>query len=358
VRGGFAALLILTAAAGAVVSRDSTSTAATTTTIVTTTTTVATTTTLATTTTTTVPREKAQVGWAVVSTSGRGVMIDTRQIDVGPMTFRVLRMRARTTLLRWHVGSLEPPGAAAIVPRDAGPSIAWPAEGVAGVVAVFNGGFKVAAKAGGAVADGKTVSPLVVGDMTIALNREGQWEMGAWGSADFPTQNFHAISLRQNLAPLVLGGQVTAAGSSHSWSRWGSTISKSALELRTGLGVDAQGNLVYVASTLKVTPDELGRALVAVGAVKAMQLDINPAWPIMGASRRPMHSTGGLFQVQLNTSLHNASIYETGWVRDFFVALAEPSNWACNWASRGLSGHGGPPRAQPLSLVGVGCKRP
>ncbi len=350
-RAVVAVLLIAGVVVGALVSRDTTATA-TTTTVAATTTTVATTTT----TTTSVPREKAQAGWAVVSTSGRGVMVDTRQIVLGPLTFRALRMRARTTLLRWHVGTLDPPGAALSVPVDAGPSIDWRSEGTAGVVAVFNGGFKVAARAGGSLADGRILSPLVVGEMTIALNREGQWEMGAWGSRGFPTKNFHAISLRQNLPPLVLNGAVTAAGASLAWNQWGSTVSHSASELRTGLGVDAWGNLIYIASTVDVTPDQLGRALVAAGATKAMQLDINPAWPIMGASRRPVRAAGGLFQVQLNTSDHNASIYETGWIRDFFVALAEPSQWACHWASRGLSGQGEPVRAQPLSLVGTGCK--
>jgi hypothetical protein len=306
-------------------------------------------------TTTTLPREKAQAGWAVVSTSGRGVMVDTREVVLGPLTFRALRLRARTTLLRWHVGALDPPGAARNLPADAGPSIDWRSEGLAGVVAVFNGGFKVAAGAGGSEADGRVLRPLVIGDMTIALNAKGQWEMGDWGSPGFPAADFHAISLRQNLPPLVLHGAVTAAGTTSDWNQWGSTISHGADELRTGLGVDASGNLVYVASTVPVTADQLGRALVAAGAIEAMQLDINPAWPIMGASKRPMHVSGGRFQVQLNSSLHDASIYETGWIRDFFVALAEPSSWGCNWTSRGLGDSTALARAQPLVEVGEGC---
>jgi hypothetical protein len=339
-------LLIAGVAAALVLSRKTTSTTSTSTT----------TTVLTTSTTTTVPRERAQAGWAVVSASGRGVMVDTREIVLGPLTFRALRMRARTTLLRWHVGTLDPPGAARSVPVDAGPSIDWRSEGPAGVVAVFNGGFKVAAGAGGSEADGSVLRPLVDGDMTIALNAEGQWEMGDWGSPGFPAKDFHAMSLRQNLPPLVLDGAVTAAGATSEWNQWGSTVSHSPNELRTGLGVDARGNLIYVASTVPVAADQLGRALVAAGAVEAMQLDINPAWPIMGASRRPMHVSGGRFQVQLSSTLHDASIYETGWIRDFFVVLAEPSSWECNWTSSGLGGPAGVVRAQTLSQVGSGCE--
>ena len=345
-RGAVAALLIGGAAAALVFSRKTTST----------TSTSAIMTLSMTSTTTTVPRERPQAGWAVVSASGRGVMVDTREIVLGPLTFRAMRMRARTTLLRWHVGTLAPPGAARSVPADAGPSIDWRSEGPAGVVAVFNGGFKVAAGAGGSEADGRVLRPLVVGDMTIALNAEGQWEMGDWGSTGFPAKNFHAISLRQNLHPLVLHGAVTAAGATSAWNQWGSTVSHSANELRTGLGVDARGNLIYVASLVPVTADQLGRALAAAGSTEAMQLDINPAWPIMGASRRPMHVSGARFQVQLNSSLHDASIYETGWIRDFFVGLAEPSNWGCNWTSSGLGGPAGVVRAQTLFQVGSGCK--
>jgi hypothetical protein len=336
-----AAVLVGGAAIGTVFFRDTTSTATTTTSA-------------APTTTTTVAREKGQVGWAVVSTSRRGVMVDTRQVVVGGVPFRVLRLRARTTLLRWHVGTTEPPGAASRVPADARAAIDWASEGLAGVVAVFNGGFKAAARAGGTFVDGLLLTPLVHGEMTIAINREGAWEMGPWGSVGFPSKGFQAISYRQNLPPLVLGGAVTSAGASANWSQWGSTINDVPNIVRTGLGIDAQGNLLFVASTVGATPDQLGRALVAVGARKAMQLDINPFWPIMGASKAPMHN-GGAFQIQLNSSQHNASIYETGWTRDFFVAMAEPNKWSCRWASPGLSGA---PRVrpQPLSLAGSECK--
>jgi hypothetical protein len=281
-------------------------------------------------------------------------MVEYRNIRIGAVTFRTLLLDAQTTLLRWHVGSTDP-NFFAKVPVDAGPAIDWSSEGPPGVVAVFNSGFKQSADAGGSMVDGVALVPLVRGLMTIALDDAGHWEMGVWGSVGFPTQGFRAISYRQNLAPLVLRGSLTPAGKAANWARWGSPLNHQAFEPRSGLGVDAQGNLIYVATMQGVLQSQVGEALIAAGAVTGMQLDINPDWPILGASFAPLHAAGGRFPVQLPHSEHNPSIYETGWTRDFFVALAEPASWSCSWSSRGLTGPADVAQPQPLSLVGVGC---
>jgi len=318
--------------------------------------TVATTTTTSTS-TSTVPLSKPAPGWVVASSSSRGVMVDYTNESVGGAVFRVLRLRARTTLLRWHDGSEDPPSGAGEVPADAGPSIDWASEGLAGVIAVFNGGFKKSADAGGAVVDGVTLEPLVPGDMTLALNNEGHWRMGVWGAKDFPGPDFGAIAYRQNLGPLILHGALTAAATSTDWAYWGSTWpdSAGAYTSRSALGVDREGNLLYAAAIGHVDPEQLGTALLRAGAVSAMELDINPFWPIMGASRAPLHAPGAL-PVQLPYAEHDPTIYETGWERDFFVALAEPGPWACEWASPGLTPGVTGSQAQLLSLHGTACR--
>jgi hypothetical protein len=306
-------------------------------------------------TTTTTPPERPQPGWTVASSSSRGVMVDYRNVVVGAVTFRALRLHARTTLLRWHVGSIDP-NLWSRAPVDAGPAIDWPSEGLAGVVALFNGGFKQSAAAGGAVVDGLRLVPLTRGRMTIGIDTGGHWAMGVWGSTAFPPKGFHPISDRQNLGPLVLNGVLTPAAAPALWREWGDPLGGNPLEPRTGLGVDRRGNLIYVATMGRVLQNQLGQALISAGAVTAMQLDINPFWPILGASLHPVHANGGLFPVQLPLSEHSPTVYEGGWQRDFFVALAEPNRWTCNWASRGLSGPPGTIRPQPLSLVGKGCR--
>jgi hypothetical protein len=295
-----------------------------------------------------------QAGWTTVSASSRGVMVDFRDVRAGTAVFRVIRMRARTTLLRWHVGGGDP-NLWAQAPADAGPRIDWASEGPAGVVAVFNGAFKESARAGGGVVDGVVLIHLVPGYTTIALDRAGHWEMGVWGASGFPSAGFHPISYRQNLVAMVLHGALTPAALSANWHVWGSPLNYNPLTARTGLGVDAKGNLVYVATTQPVMPVQLARALVAAGAVTGMELDINPFWPIAGAASRAWHGPSGVFNVQVPGSQHNPSIYATGWQRDFFVALGEPNSWKCNWQSPGVFAALKRTQPQPLSLSPTSC---
>jgi hypothetical protein len=302
-------------------------------------------------TTTTIPYERPQTGWAVATASARGVMVDYRMIALSGVYFRVIRLHARTTLLRWHVGTQDPPSRYGLVSADAGPAINWPNEGLAGVVAVFNGGFKADAKAGGSMVDGVTLSPLLQGDMTIAINAAGHWKMGEWAPG-FPGPNFHAIAYRQNLGPLIANGRLTPAAYSQLASLWGSPLKGRPLQPRSALGIDVHGNLVYLATMSDVSPSAIARALLVAGVVEGMQLDINPYWPIVGASFAPLHAPGD-YPVQIPYSEHNPNIYNTGWERDFFVGLAEPGSWNCSWTSAGLGKITGVAQPQPLHEV---CK--
>jgi hypothetical protein len=59
--------------------------------------------------------------------------------------------------------------------------------------------------------------------------------------------------------------------------QWGYTLGGATRVWRTGVGIDARGNLIYAAA-----PDEtvisLAQILQHVGAVRAMEFDINPEW--------------------------------------------------------------------------------
>ncbi len=305
--------------------------------------------------TTTPAPERRQAGWIGVSASRRGIMVDIRDLNVGGAVFRALRMRARTTLLRWHVGNIDP-HLWAMAPADAGPRIDWANEGPPGVVAAFNGAFKQGALAGGAVVDGVVLTALVRGDMTFGVDRAGHWAMGVWGAKDFPPAGFHPISYRQNLLPMVLHGALTTTATSSDWHLWGSPLNNNPLTARSGLGVDARGNLVYVATMHPVMPLQLGQALLAAGVVTGMELDINPFWPIAGAPALARHGPGP-FNVQLPGSEHDAAIYSTGWLRDFFVALAEPDRWSCQWQSQGVFVAVKGAQPQRLALSPGGCAR-
>jgi hypothetical protein len=85
------------------------------------------------------------------------------------------------------------------------------------------------------------------------------------------------VYVRQNLKPLIQGGVVASNLDSDVQGTWGVTVGGGLAVWRSGIGVTAAGDLVYVggnALTVSALADVLHRA----GAVTAMQLDINTAW--------------------------------------------------------------------------------
>ena len=63
-------------------------------------------------------------------------------------------------------------------------------------------------------------------------------------------------------------------------SQWGYTLGNAVRVWRTGAGIDRHGNLIYAAADYQ-TVTTLAQILQRAGAVRAMQLDINPEWPTL-----------------------------------------------------------------------------
>ena len=83
------------------------------------------------------------------------------------------------------------------------------------------------------------------------------------------------------------------------WRLWGSTCSATSCgqglpgvehQWRSGLGITADGALIYAAGP-DLAPLQLAQLLIRAGAVRAMELDINPAWPVF-ASYAPASPDG------------------------------------------------------------------
>ncbi len=157
------------------------------------------------------------------------------------------------------------------------------------LVAAFNGGFKMADAHGGYYTQGRMVVPLVRGAASLVIYDNGSATVGAWGTDVTMTPS--VASVRQNLFPLVAGGRPTARASTRTWRVWGGTCPCGTgqhgtdHQWRSGLGVTAGGALVYVAGP-QLDPPQVAELLVRAGAVRGMQLDINPSWPVF-ASFKP-----------------------------------------------------------------------
>jgi hypothetical protein len=142
-------------------------------------------------------------------------------------------------------------------------------------VAAFNGGFRFQDARGGIYLDGRTAVPLRAGAASIVLYRDGHIDVGAWGSEVTMTPDVVAVT--QNLVPMVDNGQVSASATYNDAKIWGSTLGASTVVARSGVGVTANGALVYVAGPA-LTARTLAESLQRAGAVRAMTLDINPEW--------------------------------------------------------------------------------
>lgn len=273
----------------------------------------------------------------MASVGPRGITTLLRTISEpdGPVT--VAEFPSATTALHLHMGYDDPPGALSLVPPDAGDAVSGTNFEAQLLVGAFNGGFKQDAGAGGVMADGTTVSALSNGVASAVINAHGALSIGVWG-AGLPGTIPAIVAVRQNLSLLVANGQPTAAALAGPGS-WGSVLGPSPLVARSSLGVDGAGNVYYAASE-HALPADLAEALSAVGVVRAMQLDINPYWPVLGIAAVP----GGSMSSDLPGSTMGPDVFLQGWQRDFFTVIAKPSR-SCQLTFPGPANVPGPAAA-------------
>ena len=142
-----------------------------------------------------------------------------------------------------------------------------------GLLAAFNSGFKIYAYHAGWYEQGRAAMPLQTGAASLVIFSDGTATVGEWGRDVSLSPNVEAV--RQNLTLLV--DNATPAANVGVAGDWGATLHGINQNWRSGLGVTAAGDIVYVAGPLLDAP-LLARLLIAAGAVRAMELDINPEW--------------------------------------------------------------------------------
>ena len=202
----------------------------------------------------------------------------------------------------------------------------------ASLVAAFNGGFLMNAAQGGYYTEGRTVVPLVAGAASFVIYANGSATIGAWGTD--VSMSPGVVAVRQNLVPLVAGGEPTPQASSPDWESWGATCGVTSCsstvpgienQWRSGAGITADGALVYSAGP-GLTPLQLAQLLVRAGVVRGMELDINPNWPVF-ATYDPS-TPNGLAGSSNGSSLQPSSVqnattfFNPGWARDFITMSA------------------------------------
>jgi hypothetical protein len=181
------------------------------------------------------------------------------------------------------------------------------------VVAAFNSAFRMVDSRGGFYLGGKTVGTMRDGAATIVFYNDGSVQVGAWNRHVKMTPE--VLGARQNLDLIVDDGQVNRLINDNSGNRWGATIGNELYVWRSGVGITATGALVY-ASGPRLSAESLAQLLVRAGAIRAMELDINPSWTIF-----VHYDPGGGTANKLMPGMQRpATIYDTVNSRDFIVA--------------------------------------
>jgi hypothetical protein len=202
----------------------------------------------------------------------------------------------------------------------------------ASLVAAFNGGFLMDTAGGGYFTEGRVVVPLVTGAASLVIYANGTVSVGVWGSDVSMTSD--VVGVRQNLMPLVEGGQPTAQAAGPGWQSWGNTCGATSCahsvpsveqQWRSGVGVTADGALVYATGPL-LAPLQLAQLLVHAGVVRGMELDINPSWTFLvtydpidpGGVAAPGNGT----RLLADTMQGPATFFDPAWARDFITMSA------------------------------------
>ena len=170
------------------------------------------------------------------------------------------------TSVQLYPGRYEPPNSAS-APAMVPPALR------SGLLATFNSGFKLEDDNGGFAALGHIYAPLRDGQATLVAYRNGSVDVLSWTGGPDPGPS--VALARQNLPLIVDGGRPNP--NLGDGPQWGATLGNAVRVWRSGVGVDARGNLVYAAADQQ-TAQSLAQILQRAGAVRAMEFDINSEW--------------------------------------------------------------------------------
>lgn len=181
----------------------------------------------------------------------------------------------------------------------------------------FNGGFLMKDSKGGYYAEGRYANPLVSGAASLVIYKDGLVQIGSWGHDVRMTRS--VIAVRQNLVLLIDNGKLVPNISPTDNYRWGVALNQVVDTWRSGLGITANGALVYAYGPMNVL--DLADVLKRAGAIRAMVLDMNPAWTVF-ASYKPS-TVGGIasaangLSLLPNTANGPSRFFTPSYARDF-----------------------------------------
>jgi Phosphodiester glycosidase len=174
------------------------------------------------------------------------------------------------TALAYYPGRYEPPNTTLRGPMQVPFDQRWR------LLATFNSGFVYSDGQNGDALDGHVNEPLRDDLATMVAYRNGAVNIVDWHGGANPGPG--VAFARQSLPLIVDHGRLSP--NLNNSTKWGFTLGNAVRVWRTGAGIDRRGNLIYAAADYE-TVTTLAEILTRAGAVRAMELDINPEWPTL-----------------------------------------------------------------------------
>jgi hypothetical protein len=188
-----------------------------------------------------------------------------------------------------------------------------------GLLATFNGGFKLDSAGGGFYLNGAYKGALVSGAASVVYYRDGTVKIGSWGRELRMTPN--VVGVRQNLKLLVDHGKVPATVNQNVLTTWGATLGGGYYVWRSGLGITQDGRVIFAYGP-SLDVKELASLLRRAGAVEALQLDINPEWMSYDYYKAAGHPRNPTPHALLPTQQGSVYRYYQVYSRDFTVVYS------------------------------------
>jgi hypothetical protein len=227
----------------------------------------------------------------------------------------IVSMDQRLVKFQLHPG-LEDPG-----PGNWGPNgQPWiPPGDRTGLVATFNGGFKLDSSQGGFYLNGTTRGTLTQGAASVVYYKNGTIKIGIWGR-DF-SMTPQVAGVRQNLKLMIDHGKIAPDINQNVISNWGATLGGGYYVWRSGLGITADGRVVFAYGPA-LNAQDLADMLKRAGTVEAMQLDINPFWMSYEYYTTDQHPADPTPHALLPTQQQTAYRYYSEYSRDFTAVFS------------------------------------
>jgi hypothetical protein len=166
--------------------------------------------------------------------------------------------------------------------------------------------------------NGVTLLPPRPGFGTIAMYQDGQIQIGAWGTDIMPSPGM--VAWRQNGPPLIEHGAINPHTADQTSQDWGIILNGVTAVERSGLGMSADGSVLYYVAGDSLILPRLASAFAMIHAESAIQLDINSIYVRFDAFQA---SPAGLVATPLLDAMKgDPQRYLHPWTRDFFYLTA------------------------------------